>query len=83
MLVTAHMAEGGQYEQQRDRYFPDAYAGHDRYEARSGHDTGPRRHAKDFYQRLGWRTDADIAVGDTFRAVQLTPPQFIVLSGIQ
>ena len=23
--------------------------------------------AKRFYQSLGWRTDADIAVGDTFR----------------
>jgi len=30
--------------------------------------------AKDFYQRLGWRLDADIAAGDTFRVVQLTPP---------
>jgi catechol 2,3-dioxygenase-like lactoylglutathione lyase family enzyme len=30
--------------------------------------------AKSFYQRLGWRTDADIAVGDVFRVVQLTPP---------
>jgi catechol 2,3-dioxygenase-like lactoylglutathione lyase family enzyme len=30
--------------------------------------------AKSFYQRLGWRTDADIVVGDAFRAVQLTPP---------
>src|SRR6516162_10287664 len=29
--------------------------------------------AKDFYERLGWRLDADIAVGDSFRAVQLTP----------
>jgi catechol 2,3-dioxygenase-like lactoylglutathione lyase family enzyme len=29
--------------------------------------------AKRFYQSLGWRTDADIAVGDTFRVVQLTP----------
>ena len=30
--------------------------------------------AKNFYQRLGWRLDADIAAGDTFRVVQLTPP---------
>ena len=29
--------------------------------------------AKRFYQSLGWRLDADIAVGDAFRAVQLTP----------
>src|ERR1043165_6314741 len=27
-----------------------------------------------FYQGLGWRLDADIAVGDDFRVVQLTPP---------
>ena len=31
--------------------------------------------AKRFYQDLGWRLDADIAVGDAFRVVQLTPPQ--------
>jgi len=30
--------------------------------------------AKDFYQSLGWRLDADFAVGDDIRAVQLTPP---------
>jgi catechol 2,3-dioxygenase-like lactoylglutathione lyase family enzyme len=30
--------------------------------------------AKSFYQRLGWRLDADIARGENFRAVQLTPP---------
>ena len=29
--------------------------------------------AKMFYQGLGWRLDADIAVGDAFRVVQLTP----------
>ena len=29
--------------------------------------------AKDFYQNLGWRLDADIAVGDAFRVVQFTP----------
>jgi catechol 2,3-dioxygenase-like lactoylglutathione lyase family enzyme len=29
---------------------------------------------KDFYQNLGWRLDADIAAGDAFRVVQLTPP---------
>ena len=31
--------------------------------------------AKGFYQSLGWRLDADIAGGDSFRIVQLTPPQ--------
>ncbi len=30
--------------------------------------------AKRFYQSLGWRMDADIVVGDVFRAIQLTPP---------
>jgi catechol 2,3-dioxygenase-like lactoylglutathione lyase family enzyme len=30
--------------------------------------------AKDFYQSLGWRLDADIVVGENFRVVQLTPP---------
>ena len=30
--------------------------------------------AKGFYRSLGWRMDADIVRGDTFRAVQLTPP---------
>ncbi|HEX4483763.1 MAG TPA: VOC family protein [Solirubrobacteraceae bacterium] len=30
--------------------------------------------AKRFYQRLGWRLDADLAVEDGFRVVQLTPP---------
>src|SRR4026209_2187952 len=30
--------------------------------------------AKRFYQSLGWRLDADIVVGDAFRAVHLTPP---------
>jgi len=30
--------------------------------------------AKRFYQGLGWRLDADIAHGDDFRVVQLTPP---------
>ena len=30
--------------------------------------------AKGFYASLGWRLDADIVVGDDFRAVQLTPP---------
>jgi len=29
--------------------------------------------AKRFYQSLGWRLDADIAIGDAFRVVQLTP----------
>jgi len=30
--------------------------------------------AKDFYQGLGWRLDADFAAGEDFRVVQLTPP---------
>jgi catechol 2,3-dioxygenase-like lactoylglutathione lyase family enzyme len=30
--------------------------------------------AKRFYEQLGWRLDADIAVGQSFRVVQLTPP---------
>src|SRR5207302_1424771 len=30
--------------------------------------------AKRFYQTLGWRMDGDFAVGEDFRAVQLTPP---------
>jgi catechol 2,3-dioxygenase-like lactoylglutathione lyase family enzyme len=29
--------------------------------------------AKAFYQKLGWRLDADFAVGNDFRIVQLTP----------
>lgn len=30
--------------------------------------------AKSFYVSLGWRLDADVAVGDGFRLVQMTPP---------
>jgi len=30
--------------------------------------------AKEFYQRLGWRLDADFAHGDDWRGVQFTPP---------
>ena len=30
--------------------------------------------AKEFYGSLGWRLDADVAHGDNFRLVQLTPP---------
>ena len=30
--------------------------------------------AKDFYQALGWRLDADFAKSEDFRVVQLTPP---------
>jgi catechol 2,3-dioxygenase-like lactoylglutathione lyase family enzyme len=30
--------------------------------------------AKSFYQSLGWRLDVDLAGGDDFRAVQMTPP---------
>jgi catechol 2,3-dioxygenase-like lactoylglutathione lyase family enzyme len=29
--------------------------------------------AKSFYQSLGWRLDADIAVGENFRVIQFTP----------
>jgi catechol 2,3-dioxygenase-like lactoylglutathione lyase family enzyme len=30
--------------------------------------------AKDFYEGLGWRLDADIAPGESLRIVQFTPP---------
>jgi catechol 2,3-dioxygenase-like lactoylglutathione lyase family enzyme len=30
--------------------------------------------AKQFYERLGWRLDADFATDEKFRVVQLTPP---------
>ena len=30
--------------------------------------------AKVFYESLGWRLDADIVRGESFRVVQLTPP---------
>src|SRR6478672_4260963 len=30
--------------------------------------------AKDFYQALGWRLDADFATSPDFRVVQMTPP---------
>jgi catechol 2,3-dioxygenase-like lactoylglutathione lyase family enzyme len=30
--------------------------------------------AKDFYEALGWREDADFVTGEDFRVVQLTPP---------
>jgi catechol 2,3-dioxygenase-like lactoylglutathione lyase family enzyme len=30
--------------------------------------------AKEFYGRLGWRLDADLAASDSFRIVQFTPP---------
>jgi catechol 2,3-dioxygenase-like lactoylglutathione lyase family enzyme len=30
--------------------------------------------AKEFYLRLGWRLDADVATGEDFRLVQFTPP---------
>ena len=30
--------------------------------------------SKNFYSNLGWRLDADFAVGDNFRVVQFTPP---------
>jgi catechol 2,3-dioxygenase-like lactoylglutathione lyase family enzyme len=30
--------------------------------------------AKQFYESLGWRLDADLAIDDGYRVVQLTPP---------
>jgi catechol 2,3-dioxygenase-like lactoylglutathione lyase family enzyme len=30
--------------------------------------------ANRFYQRLGWRVDADVSAGDDYRLVHLTPP---------
>ena len=30
--------------------------------------------AREFYERLGWRLDADVATDEDFRVVQLTPP---------
>jgi catechol 2,3-dioxygenase-like lactoylglutathione lyase family enzyme len=30
--------------------------------------------AKEFYSRLGWRLDADVATGEDFRLIQFTPP---------
>jgi catechol 2,3-dioxygenase-like lactoylglutathione lyase family enzyme len=30
--------------------------------------------AKQFYETLGWRLDADLAIDDGYRVVQLTPP---------
>jgi predicted enzyme related to lactoylglutathione lyase len=30
--------------------------------------------AKEFYEMLGWRLDADFATGEDFRVVQFTPP---------
>jgi catechol 2,3-dioxygenase-like lactoylglutathione lyase family enzyme len=30
--------------------------------------------SKSFYDRLGWRLDADFVVGDAFRGIQFTPP---------
>lgn len=30
--------------------------------------------AKDFYQALGWRLDADFAVTEGYRVIQVTPP---------
>src|ERR1700753_2177637 len=31
-------------------------------------------HAKRFYDKLGWRLDADFVMDDDFRVVQFTPP---------
>ncbi len=39
--------------------------------------------AKEFYGRLGWRLDADIAHGEDFRIVQFTPPGSGVLDPIR
>ena len=30
--------------------------------------------AKRFYESLGWRLDADFAIGEDWRVVQMTPP---------
>ena len=30
--------------------------------------------AKEFYGRLGWRLDADVAAGEDLRLIQFTPP---------
>lgn len=30
--------------------------------------------AKDFYQAIGWRMDADFAVAEGYRVIQVTPP---------
>src|ERR1017187_5931391 len=30
--------------------------------------------AKQFYEKLGWRLDADFASGDDYRVIQFTPP---------
>src|SRR6266478_4085392 len=30
--------------------------------------------AREFYERLGWRLDAEFAAGDDFRIIQFTPP---------
>jgi catechol 2,3-dioxygenase-like lactoylglutathione lyase family enzyme len=30
--------------------------------------------AKEFYETLGWRLDADVAAGEDFRLIQFTPP---------
>ena len=35
---------------------------------------GCRSRPRSFYSNLGWRLDADFAVGDNFRVVQFTPP---------
>jgi len=39
--------------------------------------------AKQFYQRLGWRLDAEFAVGDDFRILQFTPPGSGVLDHLR
>jgi catechol 2,3-dioxygenase-like lactoylglutathione lyase family enzyme len=36
--------------------------------------------AKAFYEKLGWRLDADFAKGDEFRVIQFTPHNSQVLS---
>ena len=38
--------------------------------------------AKDFYQALGWRLDADFAKSGDFRVVQLTPATYDSAAGL-
>ncbi len=38
--------------------------------------------AKDFYQALGWRLDADFAKSEDFRVVQLTPATYDSAAGL-
>ncbi len=38
--------------------------------------------AKDFYQALGWRLDANYSGGPDYRVVQLTPPGSALAEGL-